>query len=140
MIGTTNDFLNVNYYRSNYGVDKKWISKIKSEEFKFPIVYTINKFNVLSLRYSNTNQNGIFGKSKFIFSNGKGFYCDNIGEYGLTQWSYCIYEHQDVLKYIEQTFKNVEFQQVIQSIQIDSSTYNIPIMKLFKKDFWKEFI
>jgi hypothetical protein len=118
----------------------KKVSKIKNDEFKYPVVYTINKSNVLSLRYSNTNKNGMFNKSKFIFSNGAGFYCDKNGDYGLTQWSYCIYDNKDVLQNIENTFRSNEFQKIIESIKLDSSSYNINVMKLFKKDFWKEFI
>ena len=135
-----NNTLDVNYYRSNYGADKKWVSKIKNDEFKYPVVYTINKSNVLSLRYSNTNKNDMFNKSKFIFSNGAGFYCDKKGEYGLTQWSYCIYDNKDILQNIEKAFRSNEFKKIIESIKLDSSNYNINVMKLFKKDFWKEFI
>jgi hypothetical protein len=135
-----NNTLDVNYYRSNYGADKKWVSKIKNDEFKYPVVYTINKSSVLSLRYSNTNKNDMFNKSKFIFSNGAGFYCDKIGEYGLTQWSYCIYDNKDVLQNIEKAFRSNEYKKIIESIKLDSSNYNINVMKLFKKEFWKEFI
>tara|TARA_R110000796_G_scaffold145303_1_gene261948 strand:+ start:584 stop:1855 length:1272 start_codon:yes stop_codon:yes gene_type:complete len=135
-----NSTLDVNYYRSNYGADKKWVSKIKNDEFKYPVVYTINKSNVLSLRYSNTNKKDMFNKSKFIFSNGAGFYCDKNGEYGLTQWSYCIYDNKDVLQNIEGVFRSNEFKKIIESIKLDSSNYNINVMKLFKKDFWKDFI
>ena len=138
--GSDKNTLDVNYYRSNYGADKKWVSKINNNEFKYPVVYTINKSNVLSLRYSNTNKNGMFNKSKFIFSNGAGFYCDKNGDYGLTQWSYCIYDNKDVLQNIEKAFRSNEFQKIIESIKLDSSNYNINVMKLFKKDFWKEFI
>jgi hypothetical protein len=138
--GINNNTLDVNYYRSNYGADKKWVSKINNDEFKYPVVYTINKSNVLSLRYSNTNKNGMFNKSKFIFSNGSGFYCDKNGEYGLTQWSYCIYDNKDVLQNIEKAFRSNEFQKIIESIKLDSSNYNINVMKLFRKDFWKEFV
>ena len=28
---------------------------------------------------------------------------------------------------------------IIRSIKLDSSSYNIKVMKMFKKDFWKEF-
>ena len=140
MIDTKGINLDINYYRSNYGADKKWVSKDKTEEFKYPVVYTINKSNVLSLRYSNTNKNDMFGRSKFIFSNGAGLYCDKNGDYGLTQWSYCIYDDKDILENIEKTFRNNEFKKIVESIKIDSSTYNIPVMKLFRKDFWKDFI
>jgi hypothetical protein len=132
--------LDVNNYRTNYGADKNWISKDKKENFKYPVVYSINKQNNLSLKYSNTNKNGHFGLSKFIFSNGAGFFCDKIGEYGLTQWAYCIYETPENLENIKKCFESLKFKKIIKAIHLDSSSYNIKIMKLFKKDFWKEFI
>lgn len=132
--------LDINYYRSNYGADKKWVRKIKNEEYKYPVVYSINKENVLSLCYSNTNKNGHFKKSKFIFSNGAGFYCDYNGNYGLTQWAYCIYDTIENLPLIEKTFRNSKFNKIIDAIQLDSSSYNIKVMKLFGKDFYYDFI
>lgn len=134
-----NDKLNVNYYRSNYGTEKKIISKIKNNEFKFPVVYSINKKNELSLRYSNTDKNGHFNLSKFIFSNGAGFYCDVKGEYGLTEWAYCIYDKPKILPIIEEVFKSKKFNKIKNALLLDSKTYNIKVMKLFKKNFYKEF-
>ena len=132
--------LDVNYYRSNYGADKKWVTKNMNNDFKYPVVYSINKENKLSLCYSNTNENGHFGKSKFIFSNGAGFYCDINGDYGLTQWSYCIYDEKDKLELIEQAFRSKKFIKIKEAIHLDSSSYNIKVMKMFKKDFYKDFI
>ena len=140
LITNNNNKLDVNYYRSNYGADKKWVKKIKNDEFKYPVVYSINKENNLSLCYSNTNDNGHFGHSKFIFSNGAGFYCDDSGSYGLTQWAYCIYDTKENLPLIEKTFRSTQFIKIKNAIHLDSSSYNIKVMKLFKKDFYKNFI
>ena len=138
LLAIDNNTLDVNYYRSDYGADKKWVSKNKNNEFKYPVVYSINKNNELSLRYSNTNDKGHFGKSKFIFSNGAGFYCDKKGEYGLTQWAYCIYDDEKKLESIEKVFRSLKFNKIKESIQLDSSSYNIKVMKLFKKNFYKD--
>ena len=132
--------LDIHNYRSNYGADKKWVNKIKNKEFIYPVVYSINKNNELSLYYSNTNQNGHFNKSKFIFSNGAGFYKDNDGEYGLTQWAYCIYDIPQNLEKIEKAFRSSKFNKIKKAIQLDSSSYNIKVMKTFNKDFYKDFI
>jgi hypothetical protein len=134
------DKLDVNNYRSNYGADKKWVSKSKTQEFKYPVVYSINKNNELSLRYSNTNKNGHFGLSKFIFSNGAGFYCDVDGNFGLTQWSYCIYDNKNNLEKIKNAFLTKKFNDIKNAIQLDSSSYNIKVMKLFNKCFYDNFI
>ena len=134
-----NDKLDVNNYRSNYGADKPWVSEEQNTDFKYPVVYSINKNNELSLRYSNTNDKGHFGKSKFIFSNGAGFYNDTKGEYGLTQWAYCIYDIKENLPKIEHAFRSEKFNTIQNAIHLDSSSYNIKVMKLFRKDFWKKF-
>jgi hypothetical protein len=136
----SNEKLDVNYYRSNYGSDKKWVNKNKSTEYKYPCIYSINKKNELSLLYSKINTNGHFTKTKFIFSNGCGFYKDYLGDYGLTEWSYCIYDEPDNLENIEKAFRSIKFNIIKEAIQIDSKSYNIKVMKLFKKDFYKDFI
>ena len=83
---------------------------------------------------------GHFGKSKFIFSNGKGFYCDKLGEYGLTEWAFCIYDEPDNLDKILKTFTSDKFNEIKEAIQLDSFTYNWKVMKLFRKDFYNMFI
>ena len=130
--------LDVNYYRSNYGADKKWVSNNKDDDFKYPVVYSINKVNKISLKYSNINNKGHFTKSKFIFSNGSGFYCDKLGEYGLTQWAYCIYDIPENLSNIETAFRTDKFNNIKQAIKLDSSNYNIKVMKKFRHDFYKD--
>jgi len=132
--------LQVFKHRSDYGTEKKWISKIKNDEFKYPIIYSINIKNKLSLVYSNTDKKGHFGLSKFIFSNGAGFYCDSDGSYGLSEWSYCIYDDKENLNDIEKAFRSKKFNDIKKAIHLDSCTYNIKVMKLFRKDFYKEFI
>jgi len=133
--------LDVWRYRSLYSTEnKKLVSKDKNEVYKYPLIYTINKNNIASLRYTNNNTLGHFEKSKFIFSNGAGFICDYNGDYGLTEWSYCIYDDKENLEKIDKTFRSLKFNKIKKAIQIDSSTYNIKIMKYFNKDFYKEFI
>jgi len=131
--------LDVNYYRSSYGADKDWISTEKKKPYLFPVIYSIGKEGNLKLRYSSTNQNGHFGRTKFIFTNGAGFYCDNDGKYGLTQWAYCIYDNVENLGLIENCFRSEAFRMVVEAIKLDSSAYNIDVMKLFPKDFYLSF-
>jgi hypothetical protein len=126
--------------RSTYGTDRKWVSKIKTEEFKYPCVYSINKNNELSLRYSNTNTKGHFGITKFIVSNGSGFYKDVEGEYGCTEWAYYIKCDVEDMDNIEKCFQNQEFLNIIDAVKLTSNKYNYSILKYLKKDFWKEFI
>ncbi len=128
-------------YRSTYSTEnKKLVSKVENDDYKYPLIYTINKANDISYRYTNNNTLGHFNKSKFIFSNGAGFICDNAGEYGLTEWAYCIYDIKENLELIEKCFRSNKFNKIKRAIQLDSSTYNIKVMKYFKKEFYKEFI
>ena len=133
--------LDVWRYRSMYGTEnKKLVSKIYNNEFKYLLIYTINKENKITFRYTNNNLLGHFGKTKFIFSNGAGFCCDINGIYGLTEWAYCIYDIKENLKLIESAFRSLKFNTIKNAIQLDSSSYNIKVMKLFKKDFYNVFI
>lgn len=140
LINNNCDKVDVNYYRNSYGTEKKHVAKIQNNTYIHPVVYSIDKHNKLSLRYSNTTEHGHFNLTKFIFSNGCGYYKDYNGSYGLTEWAYCIYDHMNNLDNIEACFNNQHFKDVIESIQLDSKKYNIKVMKLFKQDFWSDFI
>ena len=132
--------LDVWRYRSMYGTEnKKLVSTNKTDAFKYPLVYTINKQNEITFRYTNDNSKGHFGTAKFIFSNGAGFHCDEKGELGLTEWAYCVYDSKENLSLIEKAFRSDKFNKIKMAIQLDSSSYNIKVMKLFSKTFWQEF-
>jgi hypothetical protein len=137
----SNDKLQIFRYRGLYGSDKKHVMKEKNDEYIYPLVYTINKHDEKTLYYTNTNKLGQFGKRKFIFSNGAGFYVDDQGEYGVTEWAYCIYEDDvSMLNIFDKVFRKPDFQDVIKAIQLDSSTYNFKIMKYFGKTFYLHFL
>ncbi len=136
LLNDKNEDNNFGYYRSNYGSDKKWISKKITSEFTHPVVYSINKNNELSLVYSNTDRNGIFGKSKFIFSNGMGYYCDYDGKYAISEWAYCFYTDSKDMSNIINAFNSKIFENIKKAVQITSDTYNKKVFKLFKKDFY----
>jgi hypothetical protein len=127
--------------RSNYGADKKWISKIKTNEFKYDVIYSIYKDKSLQLRYSNTKENGHYKKSKIIFTPNLGlnFIIDKEGKYGLTKWVVGICGDVENLEKIVMIFDNNRFKNILKSIKF-GMYYNLNILKMFKKDFWKEFI
>ena len=141
-----NDILDMNYKKSfirdhsSYSTLNHWISKEQSEEIKYPCIYTINKNNELSLRWSNRNDKGHFGITKFIISNGSGFYKDNDGIYGCTEWAYYIPCKKEDMNDIKKCFKNSNFLNIIDAVKLTSNKYNYVILKHLKKDFWKEFI
>ena len=132
------------YSRSAYGTDKINTNQIKTNEFKYPCVYTVNSENQPTFFYSNTNKNGHFDIPKFIWSNGRissiGSYVDETGEFGLTQFSYAIVDEPKNLPHIKKAFDSVEFRNLMEACAVGQLTVNYKIISLFRKDFWKEFI
>ena len=126
--------------QSSYEPRKKWMNKTKINEFKYPCVYSINSKNEISYKWSSRNNIGHFGVIKFIFSNGNGIYKDINGEHGLTQWAYAFKCAVEDMCAIERIFVNKKFKNIINAIELTSNKYNYSVMKLFKKDFWRDFI
>jgi hypothetical protein len=126
--------------QSSYEPRKKWMSKSYTNEYKYPCVYSINSKNIISKKWSNRNDNGHFNITKFIFSNGNGSYKDIDGDYGLTQWAYAIKCKKEDMDNVEKAFNSNKFNSIIDAINLTSNKYNYNVMKLFKEDFWKEFI
>lgn len=75
------------YSRTNYGSDKKHVSKKSDLEYKFPLIHTITKSNGIRYMYSSTDANGHFGVPKVIFGDSSISSCvlDEHGVYGLTE-------------------------------------------------------
>jgi hypothetical protein len=53
--------------RSAYGSDKKWISRDRTSQCIHPVVYSVNRKNVLTLLWSCLNDKGHFGVPKVIY-------------------------------------------------------------------------
>jgi hypothetical protein len=128
---------------SIYEIRKKWMSKIKSNEYNIPCVYMINNKDVIKPLYSSKN-NGHIGISKLMWSNGRiksiGSCIDYEGEYGLTQFAYAIVDEKNKLEYIKKAFDSKRFRKLMELCAVGQLTINYKIIKLFRKDFWKEFI
>jgi hypothetical protein len=133
---------NVLYSRSAYGTDKDNTSKDFCDTFKFPCVYTITKDNGINYWYSNQKNNGHFGDSKVIFTNGSASYpiIDKTGKYGLTQFAYAIVDEPKNLENIKKALENEDFIKNVMGFIGLGNKYNYKIISLLRKDFWKEFI
>lgn len=125
---------------SDYEVRRKWMSKVKTETHIHPVVLSIKKEGELSLSWSNITSKGHYGIPKFVFTNGAGFCSDIKGDYGISQWGSGIVDTPENIPLIERVFRNPKFLEIKKAIQVDSSSYNIKIMRLFKKDFWQKFL
>lgn len=132
------------YSRSGYGTDKSHTSKEQTDDFCYPVVYTVNYLSLPTFYYSSTNQNGHFGKSKVIWSNGRissiGNYIDENGEYGLTQFAYAIVDDIKNLNNIKVALDSKKFKDLMELCAVGQLTVNHKVVSKFRKDFWKEFI
>jgi hypothetical protein len=126
---------------SSYETRKKWISKNKSEEYKYPCCYTITIRDGMKCFYSSEKK-GHFDIPKVIWSNGLGTYpvIDENGEYGLTQFSYAIVDDKETLNNIKLALENTKFIKLMEYVKFTDNKYNHKVIALFKKNFWKEFI
>jgi hypothetical protein len=138
--------VNVLYDRTTYGTDKTNMSEKKTEEFKYPCVYTITirdgiKFYYSSIKNPKTEKKNMF-VPKVIWSNGLGTYpvIDLKGEYGLTQFSYAIVDDIYNLKNIENALNTTKFIELMEYVKFQNNKYNYKVISIFKKDFWKAFL
>lgn len=85
---------------------------------------------------------GHFGIPKVIFSNGSGTYpiIDENGKYGLTQYCYGIIDTKNNLYLIKKALDNYKFINLMKYVKYTDHKYNLAVISLFKKDFYKYFI
>ena len=148
----TNDVTNrldITRDRSVYGTDNRngLVSKERTDKYCYPLINSIKKDGSIDFRYTwddtraARDQLPQFGRTKFIFCNGAGCYKDMIGDIGFTEWAFAIYDTPENVEKIEVAFKTKEFTDVINAIKIIPSQKGNPeVMKLFKKDFWKDLL
>jgi hypothetical protein len=124
------------YSRNNYGADKKWISKEKSNEYKYPIVHS-TPWSGVRYVWSNKNDNGSFGVKKVIF--GDSGICNPVldleGKYGMTQHAMGIVDGTKIMNAIV----TPEFRKVLDACLWSSYAIEWNIFSDFRKDFYKYF-
>jgi hypothetical protein len=138
-----NDKINMLYSRSDYASDKKWTKKIKDKEYKYPVVYSVNRKHQAKFLWSNINtKDGHYNKSKVIFGSGAtGFIIDESGEYACCEFCTGIIDKKENLEKIKNVLDSLKFKnEIIKATSVSKAEINRKILKYFKKDFWKEFI
>jgi len=124
-------------------LDKKIVSKIKTDIFKYPLIY-LTPAKGIRYMYSSINTKGHFNIPKIIIGETgvENALNDYRGEYGMTQDSFGIIikdkkEGDNILNAI----KSKKFINLIKS-NCAWSNFRIDyrLFKDFNKDFWKEFI
>ena len=124
-------------------LDKKIVSKIKTDEFKYPLIYLTPSKGVRYM-YSKVNNKGHFKMPKVIIGETgiENAINDYDGKYGMTQDSFGILinnknEGDKILKAI----KSLNFINFIKkSCSWSNFRIDYRLLKNLKKDFWKEFI
>ena len=123
---------------------RKYMKESTDSINKYPCVYTVRSGDEPTFWYSPFNNKGHFGESKLIFSNGRissiGSFIDTNGEYGLCQFSSGIVDTPENLPLIKKAFDSIEFRNLMESCSVGDMSVNHKILKLFRKDFWKEFV
>lgn len=127
-----------------YHTQREHISKVESNKFKWPCIYTVKKGDEITTRWSSKNTLGHFGTPKLIWSNFRissaGSIIDESGKYGLTQFAYAIVDDAAVLHQIKMAFDSLKFRQMMEACAVSQMSINHKIIALFRRDFWKEFI
>jgi len=139
----SNDKIDMLYSRSDYASDKKWTKKIKDNEYKYPVVYSVNRKHEAKFLWSNINtKEGHYNKSKVIFGSGAtGFIIDENGEYACCEFCTGIIDKIENLEKIKNVLDSVKFKnEIIKATSVSKAEINRKILKYFKKDFWKEFV
>ena len=124
-------------------LDRKNVSKNKTEIFKYPLIY-LTPSKGIRYMYSKINDKGHFGISKIIIGETgmTNAIFDFKGEYGMTQDSFGIItnnlnEGNNILKAI----KNEKFIKFIkESCSWSNFRIDFRLFKDFNKNFWKEFL
>ena len=141
-----NNSINANkcYEHSSNNIRKKNsnISRIKSKEFKYPVIHSTTR-NEIKYLYTNDNTIGSFGIKKIIFGDSYINPIDDFkGEYGTSEHAiYITYdneiEHKNYLKYL----KDNKFKELISKYLIFSNyQINYQIFNYIKKDFYLSFV
>lgn len=127
---------------SAYEPRKKWMSKIKTDEFKYPCIHSTPQKGIRYM-YSKYNDKGHFGVSKVIFGE-SGIYnpiIDIEGKYGMTHGAMSIkISNIEEGNNISKALTSETFKDIIKSCLYSSFRIDWNIFKDMKKDFWKEFL
>lgn len=131
------DAIKILHSESKYECRRPWISNEKTDIFRYPVVYSINKDDVPTFKWSKINSNGHFGVPKVIYAGGAtGFLIDHKGEYGMTQWASGIVADPKEFDMIVKVLKSERFKKLVSSISVSKAEINTKILRLFSKNLW----
>jgi hypothetical protein len=130
------------YSASSYDPRKKWMSKIKTNEFKYTCIQSTNKSGIV-YKYSSCNNRGHFGIPKVIFgmTGINDVIIDLKGSFGMTQHAMAIKINNEAeANNIKMCLLSDKFKEYLKSCLFSQYIIDWNIFKDFKKDFWRDFI
>jgi hypothetical protein len=139
-----NDKVNILHSESAYETRKSFISKVKTEEHIYPVVYRVKKDGTLTFIYSSTKDRGHFGIPKLIWSDGRvisvGSYIDDKGELAMNQFQFAIVEDVENLVEVKKAFDSIKFRKLMEYCSVSNMSINYKVIATFRKDFYKQFL
>jgi len=127
------------YSRSNYGADKKWISKKETDEFKYPVVHSTPKDGHRFV-WSNKNDKGFYKIKKVIFGE-SGIYnpiIDINGKYAMSHGAMAIViDNIKEGKKLSKFLCSTAFDKIIKACLWSSFRIEWGMFKDLKKNFYK---
>jgi hypothetical protein len=140
LMATEEEKCQILYSRSNYGADKKWISKTKSDAHIYPVMYAMHQNGDNVCIWSNVNNNGHFGLSKVIMRIALPVLrveSDPNGEYGLSQWIIGFPLPSSEHAYAIDKLNSVNAKNLWLAMATRNEI-NIPNLRCLKASFWNE--
>ena len=135
------DITNIIYSRSAYGSDKKWISKIKNDEYKYNVIHSTTKAGCKYL-YSNTKDKGFYGIKKIIFGD-SGInepIIDINGDLLISEHAMAIPIINNNEQQIYNAIKSEKFKDFLKSCMWSNFQIDWRLFTYLRKDFYIEFI
>lgn len=138
LLATNNEDVCDIIYDFAYEARKKYISKHRTEIFKYALVHTTAQGGHRFM-YSSRNDKGHFGIKKVIFGD-SGIYdaiIDINGIYGMTQHAYAIkIENMTQGKKLKQYLESAEFKEILDACNWSNFQIDALLFTYFKKNFY----
>lgn len=128
---------------SYYDHRKKHMSLDNSKKHRLPVVRYIHKHTGEMDFYWSSLDKGHFGIPKVIFgamARAGEPTIDETGEYGMSPFAAAIVDTPKNLPKVHQAMKSERFQEVMRAVKFNIQEWNMNVLGLFRKDFWKDFV
>ncbi len=143
LLSKDNDKCLIIYDRTNYDVEKNYISKNMDNTYKYPVIHSTSTTSKNKIYYSSRNDKGHYGIKKVIFGD------SSIGEpvkdkngiYAMSEHAMAIQvQNDEELNELYNVLKSDKFKNFIKSCTWSNFQIDYRLFTYLKFDFWKDFI